>query len=687
MWPALLATFLLLSHFSAGSRIPESHLHKRSLQTRNLVTDGSIKESYDFVIVGGGLAGLVLASRLSEDSNTTVLVLEAGLSGDEVATQINEPANTYYNSVVGTEYDWSYTTAKQSGLGDRTTSWPRGKVLGGSSAINGMYLTRPSEIEVNAWQSIASDGGNTANSWGWDAFYAAMKKTETFDAPSDDIAKEAGIQYDKSSHGTQGPIHWGYPGYTFPIVGSWTESLANIGIGTNDDAAGGQNWGGYIAGSSINTANWTRSYSRSGYIDPLPPRSNLDILPSATVTKIVFDTSNASNLTATEVQYASSAQDQAKSVKVKKEVLLAGGTIGSAQVLMISGVGPQDILQSAGVTVLNSLPGVGQHLQDHLSTGLVYETPESTSTAGAMRAAGGDFVNSALFLSYINSATAYVNLTGLLGPDGASSVISAAKQARDASVKNIPSQDSGVLDGYKAIYDVTTDKFFSSEVGQIELLLSITGGGIMIQAAIQHPLSQGHIYITSPSMFDKPVIDPGYLTHDVDVTIMREGLKMARRLGQAAPISGFLGKETSPGDGVNSDDEWNTWLRGAVGTEYHPTGSCAMLPKAQGGVVNAKLQVYGLANVRVADASVYPFEFSSHLGAPTYALAEQAAALIRAHYNGVEETSISSSSNSSGSSGSNSSNGSNRSSSDATRRASSQLLYCLIAFIASLVAL
>ncbi|ESK93764.1 gmc oxidoreductase [Moniliophthora roreri MCA 2997] len=687
MWHILFATFLLLSSTSAGNHLPVSHLHKRSLRTRNLVTGGSIKDSYDFVIVGGGLAGLVLASRLSEDSNTTVLVLEAGLSGDEVATQINGPANTYYNSVVGSQYDWSYTTAKQSGLGDRTISWPRGKILGGSSAINGMYLVRPSEIEVNAWQSMVSDGSNAASSWSWDEFYAAMKKTESFDPPSDDIAKEAGIQYDASLHGTGGPIHWGYPGYTFPIVGSWTESLANIGIETNKDAAGGKNWGGFITGSSINTANWTRSYSRSGYIDPLPPRSNLDILTSATVTKILFDSSNASNLTATGVQYASSAQDEVKTVKINKEVLLAGGTIGSAQVLMVSGVGPQDVLQSAGVKVLSNLPGVGQHLQDHLSTGLVYQTPEGTSTAGSMRAAGGDFVNSALFLSYINSATAYVNLTGLLGADGAASVVSAAKQARDSSLGNIPSQDSGVLDGYKAIYDVTTDKLYSSEVGQIELLLSITGGGIMIQAAIQHPLSQGHIYITSPSVFDKPVIDPGYLTHDVDVTIMREGMKMARRLGQTEPISGFLGKETSPGDGVNSDEEWNNWLRGAVGTEYHPTGSCAMLSKAQGGVVNAKLQVYGLANVRVADASVYPFEFSSHLGAPTYALAEQAAALIRAHYNGLEESQKSSSDSPASTSTNNSSN-SNRSSSNssATIRASG-LIYCIIGFIAVLVTL
>jgi len=147
--------------------------------------------------------------------------------------------------------------------------------------------------------------------------------------------------------------------------------------------------------------------------------------------------------------------------------------------------------------------------------------------------------------------------------------------------------------------------------------------------------SQGRIYITSPSAFDPPVIDPQYFSHPADVTLMREGLKLIRRLGSTAPISNLLKSETSPGPSVNTDEEWEAWMVGQAHTEFHPMGTCAMLPLAQGGVVNAKLQVYGLANVRVADASVYPFEFSSHLGAPTYGLAEQAAQIIRAFHNGI----------------------------------------------------
>ncbi|KAF5376205.1 hypothetical protein D9757_009331 [Collybiopsis confluens] len=602
------------------------------LYARNIVSGSSeIQSSYDFIIVGGGLAGLVLASRLSEDSNHTVLVLEAGETGDANIAQINTPADTYYASLVGSEYDYAYQTAQQSGCSNRNIAWPRGKVLGGSSAINGMYLVRPNQVEINAIHSIASNDDNEF--WTWDSFYAAMKKSETFGAPSDAIAAEAGIQYNAASHGSSGPIHWSYPGETFSIIGNWTPSLSTLGIPANADSAGGDNSGAYIATSSINPSNWTRSYSRSGYIDSLPPRSNLDILTSATVTNIVWSSSSSSsNLTATGVQWASSATAAKQTVNANKEVILAGGTIGSAQVLQLSGVGPSKYLQAAGVDVKLDLPGVGQRLQDHLSASLVYST--SAETAGDMHADG---VNTPEFLSFINSATAYVNLTTLLGSSAASSLISSAQSAVDSSASSmLPLGDTTVAAGYKQIYNTIANQFYQGNSGQIELLMAITGAGsLLIQAAIQHPLSAGELYITSNSAFDSPFLNPNYLVHAADLTIMREGLKLARKVSQAAPLSTYLTGEITPGSSVSTDADWETWLKGAVGTEYHPTGSCAMLPQDMGGVVGPDLIVHGTSNVRVADASVYPFELSSHLGAPTYGLAEQASTIIRDYWNGV----------------------------------------------------
>ncbi|EJF64278.1 GMC oxidoreductase [Dichomitus squalens LYAD-421 SS1] len=616
----------------------------RELHTRNIVYNGQIASAYDFVIVGGGTAGLALASRLSEDSNTTVLVLEAGDTGDAVASRINVPANAYYQGLPGSSYDWQYQTVKQAQAGSRQLVWPRGKVLGGSSAMNGMYHVRPSKVEIDTWASLI-DGGS--DKWSWDKLFAAMQESETFTPPSATVQGEGDIQFVASSRGTSGPVHVSYPGFMLPVVGNWTPTLANVGVASTDDAYGGDGWGTFVATSSINPSNWTRSYARSAYIDPLPPRSNLAILPNATVTRIVFDTSNANNLTATGVEWASADGAAQQTIKANKEVILASGTIGSPQVLQLSGVGPSDVLKAAGVNVLLDLPGVGQHLQDHISTEVTWNA--NIDTAGSLHANDADG-NTAVFMSFINSATAYVNITNLLG-DFASQFQQEIAANYSSSLANLcPSTDATVQKGYELIHNTTLNTLLTSPIGQVEILLSlVSAGSISVQAALQHPFSQGRIYITSSDAFTPPAIDPQYLSHPADRVVLREGLKLARKIGQTAPLSSALGQETYPGAGVQTDDDWDAWLATTIGTEYHPSSTCAMLPLDAGGVVDADLKVYGLANVRVVDASVYPLSFSAHLQAPTYGLAEQAAKIIRATYNGVGWPSASGDNSASGS--------------------------------------
>ncbi|PSR72212.1 hypothetical protein PHLCEN_2v11919 [Hermanssonia centrifuga] len=614
------------------------HDLRNELHRRNIVYDGNIAASYDFVIVGGGTAGLVLAARLSEDANTTVLVLEAGDTGDAVSSSIDIPGDAYYLSLLGTSYDWKYTTVPQAGGDNRVVPWARGKVLGGSSAVNGMYAVRPSKLELDTWAAMI-DGGDQ---WNWNSMFADMKKSENFTAPSADIQAAGNIMYDASSHGTTGPLHVSYPGYIVPVVGNWTQTLADIGIPFSADANGGDGWGGFIATSTINPANWTRSYSRSAYIDPLPPRPNLAILANATVTRILFaSNSSQGNLTANAVEYAASSNAPRLTVNVTKEVILAGGAIGSPHVLMHSGVGPQDILQAAGVPVNLALPGVGQHLQDHISTEVVWETSDETAASIYASTSPQSTGASSPFLSFINSATAYANISDLVGLDTYQSFQANIASAIETSASSlVPSTDPTVQEGYKAIYNATANMMMTP-VGQIEILLSLTGssqGGansIAIQAALQHPFSQGHLYINSSNPFDDPVIDPGYLSHSADLVMFREGLKLCRTLGNTAPLSSAMLQEISPGPSVQTDDDWDTWLATTFGTEYHPSCSCAMLPQNQGGVVDTNLKVYGLANVRVADASVFPIQFAAHLQAPVYGLAEQAATIIRSQYNGV----------------------------------------------------
>lgn len=215
--------------------------------------------------------------------------------------------------------------------------------------------------------------------------------------------------------------------------------------------------------------------------------------------------------------------------------------------------------------------------------------------------------------------------------------------------------DAGVIAGYKAIANMTATTILESSIGQIELLFmnSDSNGDIGITAALQHPYSHGRIYINSSNPLDYPVIDPNYMafsagmhtpkytsssTNVSDYEILRDGLKLARQLGNTEPLSGCLTAETSPGSKVTTDDDWLNWIREAAGTEFHPSSSCAMLPRNQGGVVDANLRVYGLANVRVADASVVPIALSSHLMSSTYGVAEQAGNIIRAYYTNTTTT-------------------------------------------------
>ncbi|KXN90305.1 Versicolorin B synthase [Leucoagaricus sp. SymC.cos] len=554
-----------------GSHAPgDGHIPRETLRTREVIDENNLENAYDYVIAGGGLAGLVLAARLSESN--TVLVLEAGLSGDDVADRINTPSGAYYSSIVGTDYDWKYVTVPQPNLNNRVISWPRGKILGGSSAMNAMYLVRPAEEELNAWQQlITSDDADAATNWGWAQMYAAMKKSENFTEPRADVAQVGNIQWDASTHGSGGPMSVSYPGIMMAIVGNWTSSLNTIGVPPLPNPNGGKTFGGFVTPSSINPTNWTRSYSRSAYIDSLPPRpSNLHILPQATVTRLLFlSDASADGWIANQVEFAQDSSSTRRTVKVRREVILAGGPIGSPAILMHSGFGPRDTLENAGIQMIEELPGVGQHLQDHLAAGVVWQS--NIETAGDIHASHSDFAQSPEFLSFINDAIAYVNMTNLMGADGASTFKQQVQSARENSSSTIPppSSDSSISEGYKAIYDVLTNTLFD-QVSYAELVMALTSPGtVTIQVALQHPFSQGRLYVNSTDPFGPVVIDPQYYSHFA-------GIKLIRQLGAA--LGPALGQEMSPGPNITSDQDIET---------------CGMLPRAQGGAVDSKLRVYG----------------------------------------------------------------------------------------------
>ncbi len=504
--------------------------------------------------------------------------------------------------------------------------WPRGKCLGGSTAINGLYMTRPSATEIGAWQGLLG-GMDGSENWSWGSFLGAMKTSEDFTPPLPNVASEADITYNAASHGTTGPLHMSYPGYQFEINAQYLAACANAGIAKTADGYNGDNTGAYVVTSSIDPENWTRSYSKSAYLDPLGPRSNYEVLTNALVTRVMFDGSSAGNLKANAVEYSTNGGGSTTTVKVNKEVILAGGTIASPAILQYSGIGPKDVLSAAGVDVLLDLPGVGAHLQDHLSVQTQWSTTEQT--AGALHQSGD---NDPQFLSYVNDAVAFVSGPSLFGGGLnalQSSVLSNEGQYATAT-------DPTVEAGYKAVYStIAQDILTSDSSGYVELLLENTASNdtIFLQVTLQHPYSQGSVYITGSNPTTYPTIDPNYFANPADMQITIQGLKLARKIAQTAPLSGVL-TETVPGPDVQTDAQWEDFVRANTYTEFHPAGTCSMLPLEQGGVVDANLMVYGIANVRVADASVHPFLPSAHLMSSTYGIGEQASNIIRAFWDG-----------------------------------------------------
>ncbi|SOV02402.1 related to Glucose oxidase [Ustilago sp. UG-2017a] len=568
-------------------------LHRRSepgaaiAKIYTAVTD----EVFDYVIAGGGTAGLALAGRLSEDPDVTVAVIEAGHSGYNSDSELLVPSKAYFKSSVGSDLDWQYETALQSKLQDEsgnalTASWPRGKVLGGSSAINGLYYVAVSKREHQVWGRLSGD----VATWGWHSFRDAMKKSTDF-SPNQIMELDSSIKNQTKYVGDNGPVGVTYPGVSYQPVAVWVPTLAALGA--------------FIATSTINPKTWERSFSRNAYIDPIVnKRKNLVVLPNQTVTRTIWDTelNEDGKLRALGVEFA------ANSAAFRVHVTARGEVILSAE-----------------------LPGVGQNLQDHLAGSVTY-----TPADGLVLPSATNLTRKA---SFVDSSVAYITLEKMYGTNETANFIARAKKLSVDYIKSATNVPAAVRRGWAKQYKylledllVPTSKngFTGSAKGAMEMLLGIsTGSSITVEAALQAPFSRGWVEISSDNAFDKPIINPNYLQHQSDVELMRSGFQLARKIGQTAPLSSLVKAEAAPGAEVDSDEEWDKFVAKTVQTEYHSSSTCSMLDEGDGGVVDEELRVYGTSNVRVVDASVVPISLSSHLMSATYAIAETAAELIK----------------------------------------------------------
>jgi len=509
---------------------------------------------HDIVIVGAGTAGCVLASRLTEDPDVSVLLLEAGPRDRKLEIRIPAAFSKLYRSDV----DWGDSTVPQAELDGREVVFPRGRVLGGSAAMNAMMVLRGHPADYDAWAAAGCTG------WTWSNVEPAFARS------------------------TAGPFPLAELPDRHVLTEAFVHAAQAAGIPFSDDLNGNENAGvGYVR---VSQRRGRRFSVADGYLRPARRRPNLTVLTEAHVTRVVVERGRAVGI-AYRVD-----GDEEEEMPTGREVILCSGAIGSPHLLQLSGIGPREPLEEAGVEVVHELPGVGANLLDHLANGLLVRTQgvETLASAESLR----------------NLASWALRGRGPL----TSNVAEAA-----AFVRTRPDASTPDL-----------ELIFLPVLFEEEGLKQPTEDGLTLGVVLLQPRSAGTVSLRSPDPLDPPAIDPRYLTDPSgqDVRTLIHGLRLARRVLAQQPLASFVDEELLPGAGARSDDDLLAHLRARSQTLYHPVGTCRMGTDPLA-VVDPTLRVRGIDGLRVVDASVIPRLPSGHTNWPTVMVAERAADLVR----------------------------------------------------------
>ncbi len=521
---------------------------------------------YDYIIVGAGSAGCVLAARLSADSSVKVLLLEAGPADD--AEEIKAPAAL--SRLFQSAYDWNYTTVPQHRAAGRSIYWPRGRVLGGSSSMNAMIYIRGNRRDFQTWRD---EHGCTG--WGYEDLMPYFRRAE-------DNSRGA-----SPYHGTGGPLAVSDVRYKSPACEAFIAAAREQGATANEDFNGPRQDG--VGWYQVTQRKGRRCSAAAAYLHPAMSRPNLTVHTGALVTKILIEDGQATGVTYLR-------QGETETALADGEVIVSGGAVNSPQLLMLSGIGPADHLIEMGISVHADSPGVGANLSDHPVLPVIWSTPrlrglwEKTGNTGALR---WRLTHRGPVASNVAESGGFAHSEpGLPAPDLQLHVLAA------------PYQDQGLADPAQRAMTVL--------VGLVEVR------------------SRGRIRLRSADPRHRPAIDPGYLSDGgADARALVAGLKMAREFVTARPMAAICRSEITPGAHVRSDAELLDYVRSGVATLYHPVGTCAMGSEARwGSVLDPELRVRGISGLRVVDASVMPTLPRGNTNAPTIAIAERAADLI-----------------------------------------------------------
>ncbi|KAK1598233.1 GMC oxidoreductase [Colletotrichum navitas] len=596
-----------------------------ALHITNQTIDKFLLGEYDYLIVGGGTSGMVVANRLSEDPNVTVLVIERG-ELDARESYIIAPG--YIGLQPPSPYLTSVGTTSQNFLDGKTRGIAQGRVIGGGSVWNGMCWTRGAAADFDGWEELGNAG------WGWQSLQPYFKKVEKYSVDVDaDVQDRLNIHPNVSLHGTEGSIDVAYPRYFYDASAHVLNGLSELGLPLTADLNTGDATGGTIVPSSMSPTNQTRSDARIGYYDTAASRSNLHVLTGQTVTRLILGLPNSQGTGGGRrivgVDFSSESMGINRTVTTNKEVILAAGAIQSPTLLQVSGIGPKEVLSSLGIPVQIDLPGVGNNFQDHPMAQFPFEyTNSSLYTSHNLTGDAFDDALTTLITNHTGPLTApLINTVAFPnlfwhGDEGKSLQNAATKPSSDSLPPDAPPT---VQAGYAAQRRIVLDHLTRADVGSYELLAASWGS---MSIAAQKPLSRGTVRPKSGSMFDEPLLDPRYCADPLDCEIIRLGLKTTRRLMKTKAMTPLLPVVDAQFESAD-DTELMATIKPLVGTEFHPSGTTSMMPEEMGGVVNADLMVYGTCNLRVVDAGIMPLIPSAHIQAAVYAVAEKAADIIK----------------------------------------------------------
>ena len=554
-------------------------------------------QSYDYVIVGAGPAGCVLANRLSEDPAVRVALIEAGPDRNAGRAIIRIPLAmvTFMAPALaflgGPRFMSWFTTEPEPGLQGRQIPLPRGQGTGGSSNVNGQIFVRGQREDFDAWRDLGNPG------WGYDdllPYFRKLERLEVLANPAegakltlDGTSLVAGI--DPDLHGTQGPLNIAPPRQLNPMTKVFLRAARMAGLPLTADFNGTRQNGAGLY--SFTQARGQRVTAEGAYLNPVRHRKNLTILPERRVTRIVMDGPRA-----TGVAWSGPAGDGVTSAR---EVILSAGTFMSPVLLMLSGIGDAAELSRHRIALVHHLPGVGRNLQDHLDVTLEYKAGTAAPYGVSWRALPRNLGHvldwlvrrRGLFASTTAEAGAFVSTTGGARPDA--------------------------------------QLFFCAGVANTQNARGFTGHGFLLHVCELRPGSIGRLRLKSADPAEKPEIIFNFLRDKSTTETLREGVKLARKIVAQPPFAPHLSQEVAPGPDVDSDGAIDAFVRNSVGTLFHPVGTCAMGTGEDAVVDPATLRVHGVQGLRVVDASIMPVLVSANTVAATNCLAERAADLIR----------------------------------------------------------